>query len=581
MKALRYKWIAGVLALAVAIYTAYDMSQLPFWGYRPLALLISAYLVLWLPIEQWLLPVKNRFQLWFLSSLTAVLLSMGYPDLPLTPVLFVAWLPLWTAWKRLEGVKRKGWKLFFLAFHSFFLWNILVTWWVANTALVAGVAANVTNSLIMAAVICMADRVARRYPASWTIPVFIAFWLVYEWAHYHWEISWPWLTLGNAFAEMPWMVQWYSWTGVFGGSLWVLLVNHLLFDSQSKWGFTNSSKKISKAIITLVTLTMISLVMLWQKEPDGEKRSVLLVQPNYDPHYEKFEVPQSQQLRRFVSLIMPALDQSTDYLVMPETSFLFRDFDRLKSTEVYRTFASIRDSFPNLKIVMGMDAFRRYDKDDPTKEWIRTHVRSNGDTIFYSTMNAAIALHSSIDELPLYIKSKLVPGVEIFPYRKFLFFIRPLIDYLGGTLSVLETPERPGVFHFEEDTVAPVICYESVFGELHRHYVIQGAEAFFIITNDGWWDNTPGHRQHLKMGALRAIEFKREIGRAANTGVSAFIDRKGKIHSPTNYGEATVLKGEITFSDQRTVYSRFGDVIPRTALLCTFLLILGLFIKKD
>lgn len=111
----------------------------------------------------------------------------------------------------------------------------------------------------------------------------------------------------------------------------------------------------------------------------------------------------------------------------------------------------------------------------------------------------------------------------------------------------------------------------------------KGATVLFIVTNDGWWDKTPGHLQHLKIGALRAIEQRRPIARSANTGISGFIDIKGRIHSPTMYGEKISIVANIKPETRQTIYNRWGDAIAKIgvlgALIVTLLWIYSLILS--
>ena len=128
--------------------------------------------------------------------------------------------------------------------------------------------------------------------------------------------------------------------------------------------------------------------------------------------------------------------------------------------------------------------------------------------------------------------------------------------------------------------IAPVICYESVFGEYFTDYIREGAQAVFVMTNDGWWANTAGHRQHLWFSSLRAIETRRAVVRSANVGACAFIDQRGKIISRTRYDQAGILRGTLQLNDARTTYVRFGDIVSRIAMLLAAMVLLSNFARS-
>ena len=128
--------------------------------------------------------------------------------------------------------------------------------------------------------------------------------------------------------------------------------------------------------------------------------------------------------------------------------------------------------------------------------------------------------------------------------------------------------------------MAPVICYESIFGEYVTGYVQKGAELIFIITNDGWWKNTPGYKQHMSFARLRAIETRRSIARSANTGISCFINQRGDVSQPTGWWVDAAIKGTINANDEITFYVKYGDYIARISLFVSALLLLNLVVRK-
>jgi apolipoprotein N-acyltransferase len=235
----------------------------------------------------------------------------------------------------------------------------------------------------------------------------------------------------------------------------------------------------------------------------------------------------------------------------------------------------VLDSFPGLRLVTGISSFRVLQKDQLRETEFRTHITSQGDTIYWDVQNAAVQMTSGHKDYQLYFKSKLVPGPEIFPYRKALFFLKPVIEKLQGTVEGNTKQKERTVFTGGPLNVAPIICYESIYGAYVGEYVKKGATALFIVTNDGWWDNTPGHIQHMKLGALRAIEHRRPIARSANSGISAFIDIKGRVHSPTQYGETISIEGKIKPETRITFYTLWGDVISKVAIFIAAISLLG------
>lgn len=142
----------------------------------------------------------------------------------------------------------------------------------------------------------------------------------------------------------------------------------------------------------------------------------------------------------------------------------------------------------------------------------------------------------------------------------------------------------PYVHPHYKANIGVAICYESVFGEFISDFVKRGANVLFVITNDGWWGNTAGHRQHFSYASLRAIETRREIARSANTGISCVINKRGDVLKSTNYWEKTAFLTTMSLWNDETIYTKHGDYIGRIAVfsLCLIILIdiIKLIIKK-
>ena len=570
--------------LALTIWLSYDVWQLAarqqLWGYRPLVLFVSAWVFLVLGGTLLRAKIYRREPDWRrlgLATMSGVLLGLGFPGiLPFPVLLFIGFVPLLVLEHELSGQAKAGRKIFTSAYLTFVTWNILTTWWVANSAMAAGIFAIAANSLFMAVVFWLFHRTRKAKPKLGYLPL-IAYWLAFEYLHLNWDLTWPWLTLGNGFAQFPAWVQWYEYTGVFGGGLLILVMNVLLFRQWQRYRNGEATNRRQWVIVTTL-LVLPSLWSLWRYatyEDQGKPANVVVVQPNYEPHYEKFNIPEGIQVDHFLELSARLTDSLTDYIVYPETSFGFVETSRINEYGPIERMRQFMRQFPNLKIITGLEAYHDFQPGEPHSDAVR--VRNRGaSTVYFETLNAAVQLSNDTQEVPVYKKSKLVPGPEKFPLKKILFFMEAAVDHLGGTTAGLGTQPERDVFSSNSGRIGPAICYESVFGEYYTGYIRKGAQAIFIMTNDGWWDDTPGHRQHLQFASLRAIETRRSIARSANTGISAFINQRGDILQPTRYGEEAVIRDTILLNDAITRYVVWGDLIARIAVFTTVLLLLNL-----
>ena len=582
-----------VALLVVSVLTAIGVGWRMFylwqndtlWGWLPffffLSVWSSAVFIFWKKYTRH--PKGLR---WLgLSTLSGVLLSLGFPPLPLTFLLFVAWVPLLVVEHEISQEKERT-ALFPYAYHTFALWNVLVTWWVGNTAFIAGFFAFFLNALFMCVPFLLFHKTKKILP-NLAYVAFAAYWISFEMLHLHWEISWSWLNLGNAFGQFPSWVQWYEYTGAFGGTLWVLLVNILIFSFLKDNGFSILLKNkwqeniggAFKIVGIILLPIVISMAMYFTHEEKGRDVEVVVVQPNFEPHFEKFHVPKGQQMTRFAELSEPALTDETAYLVFPETSFNAGEEDGMETNKYIRQWKHFISKYPNLKLVTGVNAYKIFRPGEPHTKSTRKEARSDGSIFFWEAYNAAVQIGKQ-DSLQFYIKGKLVPGAETLPYNNLFFFLEPVADQLGGSLEGHGRSSEREVFTSNAGKIAPVICYESVFGGYHTGYMRKGAEAIFIVTNDGWWDNSPGYLQHLKFASLRAIETRRPVARSANMGTTCFLNQRGDVFQPTEYGKAAAVRGSIKFNGEITFYVRWGDLIGRLGLFLAAVLFLNTVAKR-
>ena len=541
------------------------------WGYLPLIQLTSAWMIIILLLVRKQLFNKGILNNYLLASVSAVLLSLGFPPFPLTFFLFIGFVPLLIALSNLKEVSR--WHRFLLLYHTFILWNIFSTYWVANTAYAAGIFANSVNALLMTLPILAYQYIQGKLGERVSLVAFVGTWIAFEFLHMHWDLYWPWLTLGNGLSKIHWAVQWYEYTGVFGGSVWILMVNYLVFQVYCHriW----KPKGILLAAILILPIAF-SLVLYAGQHLDEGEIEVVSVQPNFEPHYEKFQMPQDAVINRILKLAEPLISSETDYLVLPETTFSRVDMDRLEESLVVEGFAGLQSKFPDLKIITGLGAYRFLtDSIEITLPTTRKFDRQ-GQSIYVEQYNAAVQIgHGQVQE---YYKALFVPGAEFFPFRRVLFFLKPIVDQLGGSLNGYRVRTHFANFESDQATIAPPICYESIFGEFINQFVLRGAQAIFIMTNDGWWDHTAGHAQHAQYAKLRAIETRRSITRAANMGTTCFINPRGDIFQPTSYGEAQAIKSTMSLNEQITFYVKWGDVLGRISLFIAGLLLIRSFV---
>jgi apolipoprotein N-acyltransferase len=375
--------------------------------------------------------------------------------------------------------------------------------------------------------------------------------------------SWPWLNLGNVFSENIDWIQWYEYTGTYGGTLWIWIVNALLFNSWLKWKEKrlNVTKTAIALLVILATPIVISYVVKSKYDTFDKTVEVIVLQPNIDPYSDKYNTKDQQIAQNLLELIDQQQPISDPLILAPETVFADgTQLNQFYSSSAFNFSKTLLKKYPKSSLISGISMYDIIR--DSTKVGGQTNYLRKG--IWYNDFNSAF--YSQADKaIEFYHKSKLVVGVENFPYQSFLKpILGDIMIDLGGTVAMKTTQEERAVFEVNEDVkVAPIICYESVYGEYVTGYVNNGATLLGIITNDAWWDETQGHKQHFSYAKLRAIETRRSIARSANTGISGFINPLGEVLVKSVYNTRISLKTDIPILNQKTFYVQYGDYIAR------------------
>ena len=531
---------------------------------------------------------KPHAILWLCSALSALLLSLPWLVPHVGALALVAFVPLLFAddvAKELKLRARWIWPAF-----TFVAWNTATTFWVCNATVGGGIFAICYNTAQML-VIWLLFRLAKKKMRGALPFIFLAaMWIAWERLYFAVDISWPWLTLGNAFARSVRTVQWYEYTGTLGGSLWVWAANLGIYGivvaaSDGLWLRWNGLARVCAAMgITLVIAgPVVASKQIWESREERSEGvvDVIVGQPNFDP-YQKFEsLPQTEQTGILLGQFSEALagrPAGPVLLLAPETftgDVVLNDPDNSRTLQRVRTFLT---EHPGSEMLLGASTYDLY----------QTHAaptilaRPYGDGWMVSHNSALMTRPEGPVEV--YHKSKLVVGTELTPYPR--IFV-PLDNWLsakmgvGGLMGRCVGQDAVSLLHFGPERVplGCAICYESVYGEFCAEYVKAGAQALTIITNDAWWGNTPGYRQHLSFASLRAIELRRDIARCGNTGISAFINQRGEILEASDWWTRQTLTGEINLSSEQTAFVQHGDIVGRVCTLVFLLLAAFLLVR--
>lgn len=495
---------------------------------------------------------------------SGVLLALSFPKYGHPAVAFIALVPLLIAlsgWSgrgvAIRGVStRRGFVLGLIA--GFIHFAGTVYWTGATVATFGGlpvVVAAIVAALLafyMAAYIAVTGAIVamltRRFgigglclaPAAWVAMEYLRG-IVFG--------GFPWIPLGNTMVTLLPIAQVASAFGVYGLSLFVVLVNVGFAVAALGPSALSGSADRARLVAAGGTLAFIAMVSIWgglrladNGLTNGAPIKIGLIQGNI-AQTDKWNPARADMiLNRYLQLSKQAAANGAQFLMWPESATPFY-FEEDPTGGVVRGLARGL----GMPLLLGSDEI-----EDATPP---------------RTYNAAFMLDTHGSTAAVYRKIQLVPFGEYVPFQRVLFFVGPLVE----AVSAFSRGTRVTMLPVEGHMISTAICYEVTYPALAREAVRQGSEMLTTITNDAWYGESSAAFQHFELAAMRAIEQGRYLARAANTGISGIIDPYGRVLVRTALFETVAVVGEAKFVQARTLYSRIGDLIAYVSLATTLL----------
>jgi len=531
-----------------------------------------------------------------LAILSGLLLWIAWPPTPYTTfLLFIGFVPMLLAMENIiqSTSPKKGKQIFNATFIGFFIWNTASVYWVYNALKQVGdvIAIPITlipyalGPLLMATACWLYYRLRLVTNRGWGLAGLVCLWIGYEYLHQSWDLNFPWMTLGNGFAVTHQWVQWYEYTGVYGGTIWVWAVNILAFliyvglrEAQLK---TVRLKLITAFALLLLLPLGFSLYTYYNYAEQKNPSNIVAVQPNIDPYKKEGSMPAALQIDIMIHLSRDIAQPNTEFFLWPETAIPeYMDEDKIQSNNYFLQAQHFLSKYKNGNLITGAETYKIYNTRATS-----TASPTQQPGVFADSFSSAINIENG-DRVQFYHKSRLVPGAESLPFGNALSFLKPVFEHLGGATGAYGSQPDAEVFYSQSGIgVDPVICFESIWGGYVARSVRKGAQFIAVITNDGWWENTSGKDQHLDYAKLRAIETRRWVARSANTGISAFINQRGDVVQQTKWWTKTAIKQDINLNSELTFYVDHGDYLPKAGsiiavLLIGFITVKGRFRKR-
>jgi apolipoprotein N-acyltransferase len=387
-----------------------------------------------------------------------------------------------------------------------------------------------------------------------------AAWVATELGRTHVFTGFPWVLLGYSQTTVLPVAQLASVFGVYGVSMLVASVSAALAMMVEDDGRRGVVRTVDRASISrfapiAVVLLLVAAIAAWGARRasgatltrEGEAVRVGLIQGNIAQADKQNPSRANAIFQGYIGKTREALRQGAEFIIWPESStpFLFEE-DAEASSQI-RTLA--RQA--KVPILVGSDQIER------------------GIGAGFKYYNSAFLVQADGTSGTAYRKMHLVPFGEYVPLKRLLFFAAPLVE----AVSDFSAGEDAVLLPVGNHMVSTAICYEVVYPDLVRQFVIGGSELLTTITNDAWFGPTSAPYQHFEQASMRAIEEGRYLVRSANTGVSGIVDPYGRVLARSDIFQEAVLVGGARFLRASTFYSRHGDVIAYAAVVLTALLL--------
>ncbi len=532
---------------------------------------------------------SQKKNLLLLAISTSVLLGLSFPPLQMGILACIGFVPFLILTDSINSFGR----YFRYSYFIFFLFSLISLYWVGGFThgkdpylMIAGTALFFWEPLVLSLPAMVYFFVNKRLKNRFSVITFPFIWVTMEWLYALGELAFPWLHIGNTQTYQLDKIQFADITGVYGISFWLLVINVLAYFLVKQ--IQSNSKLNGKSALLALSIVLVYILPNFYRidensfhNSENKKINVGIIQPNIDP-WNKWEGANTflgrwTQAQHYLELIGKHRNDSIDIAVLPESAILLN----LPSyNQQMQEFKSIIDSL-KISVITGYVRVQYYEKENapPTSSLIK------GTNVRYDSFNSIMFVEPNSNEVQTYSKMRLVPFAERIPYAdKVPFLIEPLRWGVG--ISNWGIAHDSTVFTSKQfgSKFLAMVCYESIFPEFVSKFVDNGAEFLVFITNDSWWGNTSGARQHNQYAILRAIENRRWVVRCANGGISSFVDPLGRMYDQTEMYTETFIQHQIEPLQTKTFYTIHGDWFARlcasiTGLIFLFSIAYG-FIRK-
>jgi len=522
---------------------------------------------------------KNRNKDRLLLILSGILLAASFPPVPFPAplLLFFALVPYMIVIEKREKLIEINRATYLMAF----IFSLFTLYWVGSWQkeadpflMISGILLIFVNPvffLIPSTLLYFSRKVFSQKYSLYLLPVF---YVTYEFAYMITDLSFPWLSLGNGLSLLTSFIQIADIIGSLGLSLVIVMLNVLIYKSivaykiNKKLFFIN----ISAALFILIFILIYGMLKLNSPLHLNAKVKVGLIQPNLDP-WEKWKGQDLNQLTEmYFDLSVKAVNEGARIIIWPETAlpvYLRSDMYNDIIGNIYRFCDSNQ-----VYLLTGMPDIKFYYNDNNIPDDAKYNSVND---YYYATYNSILLFRPNNQSVESYGKMKLVPFGERVPFVDALPFLGKLIKW-GVGLSGWNVGKDTTIFYLPMQNlqsavnnnstikIGGIVCYESIYPTLVSAFVRRGADFIAVVTNDSWYGNLSGPYQHKEFGALRAVENRRAVVRAANGGISCIINPLGKTEVQTQMFTKSYIVGDVVINESETFFTKHSLLIP---ILCS------------
>jgi apolipoprotein N-acyltransferase len=513
------------------------------------------------------------YQIYICIALSVLFFRLAFPIFVFPFFAFVALIPLLCIGQKALDLKLQKMKAWAHIWLGLVLMNVSVLYWsfvdtpIGSTILCIG--NGFCMSLPFALWLVFYTRLEQTLGKVLAYLSFVFFWVAIESLRFYGDFAFPWLTLGNCFATLPTLVQWYSYTGVLGGSFWIVCLNILIFIGLQ--GILPTQQAIKLGIGIFILPTVVSFGLLFSQNKSEEKRSILILHPSMK-RYGNMASNGYQQAEKLTHTITQHITPQTSYILLPETAMQNKNWVHLLSAHLpTQNFRKLLQKYPNAHLITGTI----------TSEYTPQHLEATkeiGTTRYYKTYNNVMQITKDTT-IQMRSKEKLVPYEERRPH--YLRWFDNVYFYWGGEDWNYTYPDytQPATFYHNnrQENVLPLICYESVFYEFAAQKTDAKTGFITCSANEIWYTQTEGAEQAYLFCKILAICTRKYIARSSDFGVSCLIDTYGNTLLKESGKKPAIINTILEVHYETTFFTCYGDWVGKICLTISFLVICFLY----